>query len=103
MPLETYFDPFSGTMIEDIGDDDVFVAERDVKIPEGLLVKLINIVHSGQNDFGNQFGKILFTESIVPLRRMYGLKRKFSSKTSNNVSFGSVNKKKKSRFWHSFQ
>ena len=38
MPFETYFDPFSGTMIEDIGDDDVFVAERDVKIPEGMLV-----------------------------------------------------------------
>ena len=53
MPFETYFDPFSGTMIEDIGDDDVFVAERDVKIPEGMLAKLINILHSGQNDFGN--------------------------------------------------
>ena len=38
MPSETYFDPFSGTMIEDIGDDDVFVAERDVKIPEGMLL-----------------------------------------------------------------
>ena len=38
--FETYFDPFSGTMIEDIGDDDVFVAERDVKIPEGMLAKL---------------------------------------------------------------
>ena len=38
MPFETYFDPFSGTMIEDIGDDDVFVAERDVKIPEGMLL-----------------------------------------------------------------
>ena len=40
-PFETYFDPFSGTMIEDIGDDDVFVAERDVKIPEGMLVPFI--------------------------------------------------------------
>ena len=39
--FETYFDPFSGTMIEDIGDDDVFVAERDVKIPEGMLVHFI--------------------------------------------------------------
>ena len=41
LPFETYFDPFSGTMIEDIGDDDVFVAERDVKIPEGMLVHFI--------------------------------------------------------------
>ena len=38
---KTYFDPFSGTMIEDIGDDDVFVAERDMKIPEGKLAKSI--------------------------------------------------------------
>ena len=39
MCFMTYFDPFSGTMIEDIGDDDVFVAERDMKIPEGKLAK----------------------------------------------------------------
>ena len=55
-------------MIEDIGDDDVFVAERDVKIPEGMLVQLINILHSAQTDFGNQFGKILFAEQ----NRLFG-------------------------------
>ena len=43
--FETYFDPFSGTMIEDIGDDDVFVAERDMKIPEGKLAKKYFIYH----------------------------------------------------------
>ena len=59
MPFETYFDPFSGTMIEDIGDDDVFVAERDVKIPEGMLDNSSISVASGQNDLGELFGKVL--------------------------------------------
>ena len=69
MPLETYFDPFSGTMIEDIGDDDVFVAERDVKIPEGMLVQLINYFWSKR--FWQSVGQVkivkLFAKPLLPL------------------------------------
>ena len=57
MPFETYFDPFSGTMIEDIGDDDVFVAERDVKIPEGMLVTHKYRSHKVQAILTSSFAK----------------------------------------------
>ena len=62
LPFETYFDPFSGTMIEDIGDDDVFVAERDVKIPEGRLVQLINAIHFGSK----RFWQSVWQRSLLP-------------------------------------
>ena len=71
MPFETYFDPFSGTMIEDIGDDDVFVAERDVKIPEGMLVKLINIVHFGFK----RFWQSVWQSFIIKFRRTKSIDR----------------------------
>ena len=55
-------------MIEDIGDDDVFVAERDVKIPEGMLVQLINYFWSKR--FWQSVGQVkivkLFAKQLAP-------------------------------------
>ena len=75
--FETYFDPFSGTMIEDIGDDDVFVAERDMKIPEGKLATkylyLPPFLPSVKQAYFDGVGDITWKQKVVTWKHRYKL------------------------------